>query len=382
MIKYTKMSEFTNRVQEILGPNIFSILAQSGALETATAELDENELKPEDLSIEDRILIDPEKGVLHYTPTQTDIDDFSKLTDDNNEPHREDTRFFNGRPVLHGNYIAALAESLARPYFLQHQREAIKEYFEGSVLAKLAHFFVRRRVIGSLSYSFKEAFHPGQQLELRVSNFTFKKADEENEKSDCKFEMECELIHPESDKKGQIKIEYLLKLPESPDLGKRLEQDGQKVTYNDEITLNEKDLDTYRRMLRQPEEYFPVLFPVVRTNSRILIKEFNQLKDQGKIDFDTGIYHRYGIQIYSDARKLKAGDKLKAHYVPDGALRRGRQKVKVYVTNEDDKILYEFKAPIYFMSAPKGESNLTIAESETIRKKMSNRSGMTEAELN
>ncbi|MBD3259389.1 hypothetical protein GF371_02035 [Candidatus Woesearchaeota archaeon] len=345
------MSEFTNRVESILGPDVFHILAQSGVLEKATAELDDSELRPEDLSIEDRIVIDAERGILHYTPTQADIDEFSELTDDHNEPHKENSRFFDGNSILHGNYIAALAESLARPYFLQHQRKTIQEYFEGSLLGKLAHFFVRRRVIGSLNYSFKEAFHPGQQLELRVKNFMFTKADEKER--DCKFKMECELIHPESDKKGRIYIEYLVKLPESPDLTKRLQKDEQTVTHVDEIVLDEEDLDTYRKMLRQPGDYFPVLFPVVRTNSRILIKEFNKLKEKGEIKFDTGIYHKYNIQIYSGARKLKTGDKLKVHYVPDGRFRRNRQKVKVYVTNEDDKILYEFNAPIYFMDAPK-----------------------------
>jgi len=343
------MSEFKYpTVDKVLGPYLSERFANFTE-EDQAVEVEVPDTLP--ANIADKVRIDTDEGILQFTPTQEDLDVWSDLTDDHNIVHKVDSPEFAGGfkgPVLHGNYIAALAESLVLQYFEAHHREKVKDYFDGGILGSIKRFFTRRGVIGTLRYDFKEAFRPGQQLTMKVKDFQFKNAEDEDK--DCMFSMECELLHPDSERKGKIGIEYLLRLPESPNLYDVLETEGLEVTCTDHVIMEQEELDTYCKIVNQLGKQIPFLFPVVRTNSKVLIKQFNELKQRQDFDFDTGIYHKYTINIYSGARKLKAGDRLVAHYVPISRMRRGIQKMRIYVTNEENKVLYEFNTKISLLN--------------------------------
>ncbi|MBW3018120.1 MaoC family dehydratase [Candidatus Woesearchaeota archaeon] len=347
-------------IQQVLGPVLSKKFADFA--KEPLGEIDVPDELPADIA--DKVRIDAEKGVLQFAPTQEDLDAWSALTDDHNVVHKTNSPEFTGGlkgPILHGNYIAALAETLARQYFEQHHKSKVKDYFDGSILGSIRRFFVRRGIIGFLDYKFSQAFRPGQQLELRVTDFTFDKANEETGNKDCMFKMACELTHLGSDAKGSINIDYLLRLPESPNLYDVLEKDKLEVTCTDTVVLTQEEADKYRQMVNLPGKDMPALFPVMRTNSKVLIKQFNELMQRRDFEFDTGFYHRYSIWIYDGARRLKLGDRLVAHYVPEGKLNpRGRQKVRIYVTDEENKVLYEFKAPIHLVKAVSSSESKTV----------------------
>jgi len=356
-ISIDKMSEFKDpAVEQVLGQFLSERFADFRK-EAIESDVEIPDSIP--ANIADKVRIDTDEGILQFSPTQEDLDGWSDLTDDHNIVHRADSPEFAGGfrgPVLHGNYIAALAESLVRQYFDAHHKEKVNDYFDGKILSLIRRFFVRRGVIGTLNYRFKEAFRPDQQLVLKVTDFSFKNAQDEDK--DCMFSMDCELKHPESDVKGSISIEYLLRLPESPKLYDVLEKEGLEVTCTDTVVVDKEELDTYREKINQLGKHIPVLFPLVRTNSKVLLKHFDAMKKRPDFGFDTGIYHKYNIKIYNGAQKLKEGDRLIAHYVPTSKLRRGIQIAKIYVTDEENKVLYEFKTPISLLKEDKPEPSV------------------------
>lgn len=311
--------------------------------------------------ISDRIVLDPEKGVLLYRATLNDILTFSDITGDHNSVHKEGNPFF-GEALVQGNLIASLAESLVAAYFDRNHFSHVDRYFNENhswipnPFRKLfSHFAVRNKYIGKLSYTFRDEFYPGDELELRVDRFEFrKKADR-----DCKFSVTCHLSHPrkresalakrERYKPGIIKIEYDLVLQPGQKLADTVK--GEPLC-TDQIELGSDEFESYINMLRCRQK-LPVMFPVVYTNSRILLKRLSEMKEQGSASFGTGIYQSYKVKLFKGARKLKLGDSLRSFYFSNElAADANLQAVTLYVTDKDQNILYQFNAPILLLQEP------------------------------
>ncbi|MCK4670349.1 MAG: hypothetical protein KAT43_04020, partial [Nanoarchaeota archaeon] len=197
--------------------------------------------------LKERFNLDLENGKLACSVTLDDILMFSDITGDHNIIHTN-RNLYTGRALVQGNLIASLAEFLVSAYFDKHNFEHVDDYFNAHhawipqpFRRLFSRFAVRNKYISHLAYTFRDEFHPDDEMELEVKKFSFtKRADR-----DCKFAITCHLSHKENREKaeeagdkykpGLIKIQYDLVLPKGPTL--------QEVTEEEPLCTDKIELD-------------------------------------------------------------------------------------------------------------------------------------------
>ncbi|MBW3014316.1 hypothetical protein KY335_03675 [Candidatus Woesearchaeota archaeon] len=313
--------------------------------------------------LRERYVLDLEQGTFRCRASLEDILKFSDITGDHNIVHTDPNPYTN-RAIVQGNLIASLAEHLITGYFDRHHFEKVNTYFDEhhawipKPLRRLFSWFaIRNKYMSYLKYKFKDKFFADEELEFQIDadSFKFEKNTDEN----CQFTVRCDLVHVKNREmalaKGMryspstITVKYDLVLPKSPSLQ---EVAPGEPLCTDEVTLSEEDYRVFQRMIGSSADNLPVMYPVVSTNSRILLKRQTELEAAGEKHFGTGIYSFYIVNLFRGARKVNIGDTLKSFYFPGSKDTDRMQDVILYVTNADEKVLYKFKAPILLLPVP------------------------------